>query len=255
LGFLVGQGMGLGTVESLFVAGCICSSSTMIAAKAFESLRLRGDFVDLTFAILVFDDMTTILVFAVLTAIASGAGLSPFEFALAVGKLVGFLAATLGLGMLVVPRALRFVVRRGSDELTLVTAVAVCFAFAALATAAGYSVALGAFLVGLLVSESGEGSRVAALVQPLRSIFAAIFFIAVGMQIDPLQIIHQLPLVLLLTAVVLVGKVVGVSSGAFLSGNGFKDSVRAGMSCAQNGEFSFIIATVGISAHVLGDYI
>src|SRR5690606_36715666 len=87
LGFLVGQGMGLGTVESLFVAGCICSSSTMIAAKAFESLRLRGDFVDLTFAILVFDDMTTILVFAVLTAIASGAGLSPGEFALAIGQL------------------------------------------------------------------------------------------------------------------------------------------------------------------------
>ncbi len=255
LGFLVSALMGWGTIESLFLAGCICSSSTMIAAKSFEEQKLRGSFVDLTFAILVFDDMTTILVFAVLTAVASGAGLGPGDFALSVGQLFGFLLALLAGGLFVVPRAIRMVVRRERDELTLIAAIAVCFAMAALAATAGYSVALGAFIAGILVSESGEGARIEPLVLPLRNIFAAIFFIAVGMQIDPLQIFAYWPLVLIFTAVVLVGKVLGVSLGAFLSGNGFKVSVRAGMSCAHNGEFSFIMAAFAISKDILGDFI
>lgn len=255
LGFLVSALMGWGTIESLFIAGCICSSSTMIAAKAFEERKLRGSAVDLTFAILVFDDMTTILVFAVLTAIASGAGLAPGDFALSVGQLFGFLLALLAGGLFVVPRALRAVVRRERDELTLLAAVAVCFGMAALAASAGYSVALGAFIAGILVSESGEGGRIEPLVLPVRNIFAAIFFVAIGMQIDPLQIFANWPLVLIFTAVVLVGKVLGVSIGAFLSGNGFKVSVRAGMSCAHNGEFSFIMASFAISKGILGDFI
>lgn len=255
LGFLISGLMGWGAIESLFLAGCICSSSTMIAAKAFEEQKLRGGFVDLTFAVLVFDDMTTILVFAVLTAVASGTGLSPGDFALSVGQLSGFLLALLAAGLFVVPRAIRTVARRERDELTLLAAITVCFSMAALASTAGYSVALGAFIAGILVSESGEGKRIEPLVLPVRNIFAAIFFVAVGMQIDPLQVLANWPLVLIFTAVVLVGKVLGVSLGAFLSGNGFKVSVRAGMSCAQNGEFSFIIATFAISKGILGDFI
>ncbi|MFY0533992.1 cation:proton antiporter [Nannocystis pusilla] len=255
LGFLVSALMGWSTIESLFLAGCICSSSTMIAAKAFEERKLRGSFVDLTFAILVFDDMTTIMVFAVLTAIASGAGLGPGEFALSVGQLFGFLLALLAGGLFVVPRAIRAVVRRGRDELTLLAAIAACFGMASLAALAGYSIALGAFIAGILVSESGEGGRIEPLVLPVRNIFAAIFFVAIGMQIDPLQILANWPLVLIFTAVVLVGKVLGVSIGAFLSGNGFKASVRAGMSCAHNGEFSFIMASFAISKGILGDWV
>ncbi|WAS91285.1 cation:proton antiporter [Nannocystis punicea] len=255
LGFLVSALLGWSTIESLFLAGCICSSSTMIAAKAFEERKLRGGFVELTFAILVFDDMTTILVFAVLTAIASGAGLGPGEFALSVGQLFGFLLALLAGGLFVVPRALRAVVRRERDELTLLAAIAACFGMASLAAMAGYSVALGAFIAGILVSESGEGGRIEPLVLPVRNIFAAIFFVAIGMQIDPLQIVANWPLVLIFTAVVLVGKVLGVSLGAFLSGNGFKASVRAGMSCAHNGEFSFIMASFAISKGILGDFV
>lgn len=255
LGFLVSSLLGWGVIESLFVAGCICSSSTMIAAKSFEEQKLRGSVVDLTFAILVFDDMTTILVFAVLTAIASGAGLAPGDFALAVGQLFGFLLALLAGGLFIVPRSIRAIVRRDSDELTLIAAISICLAMSALAATADYSVALGAFIAGIVVSESGEGGRIGALVMPVRNIFAAIFFIAVGMQIDPLQILTYWPLVLVFTAVVLVGKVLGVSLGAFLSGNGLKVSVRAGMSCAHNGEFSFIMAAFAISRGILGDFI
>jgi len=119
----------------------------------------------------------------------------------------------------------------------------------------GYSVALGAFLAGMLISESGEGPRVEHLIKPLKDIFAAIFFIAVGMSIDPALVVeHWLP-VLVLTALVLVGKVLGVSLGAFLSGNGLPNSVRAGMSLAQIGEFSFIIAALGASSGATGSFI
>lgn len=251
LGFLAARLCGFDDLPSLFVGACVCSSSTMIAAKAFEELKLRGGHVDLTFAVLVCDDMLTILLFAVLTAIASGAGLSPLEFAASVGKLSGFLVALLVFGLLLVPRALRRIVALGRPELTLIASVAVCFTMATLAASAGYSVALGAFIAGMLAAESGEGPAIEPMVLPLRNLFAAVFFIAVGMQIDPLQVVAQWHLVLIFTAVVLVGKVLGVSLGAFLTGNGVQTSLRAGMSCAHNGEFSFIIAAFAISAGVL----
>ncbi len=255
LGYLVGRLFGWTEVESLFAGACLGISSTMLVAKAFEEQKVRGGFVDVTFAVLVFEDMIAILLLAILTAVASGKDLSPGEFALTIGKLIGFLVALLAAGLLVVPRFIRGVVRQNRGETTLVAGIAVCFAMAALAEMAGYSVALGAFMAGMLVSESGEGARVEHLVKPLRDLFAAIFFIAVGLTIDPrLVIVHWLP-VLVLTALVIVGKVLGVTLGAFLSGNGLRHSVRAGMSLAQIGEFSFIIAALGVSTGATGEFL
>ena len=255
LGYLAGRMFGWSATESLFIGACMGISSTMLVAKTFEGQKLRGGFVDVTFAVLVFEDMIAILLLAVLQAVASGTGLSPGEFAITLGKLFGFLLALLVGGLLVVPRFIRGVVRQDKGETTLIAAIAVCFAMSALAAAAGYSVALGAFLAGMLISESGEGHRVEHLVKPLKDIFAAIFFIAVGISIDPgLVLEHWLP-VLVLTALVLVGKVLGVSLGAFLAGNGLPNSVRAGMSLAQIGEFSFIIAALGASTGATGSFI
>ena len=255
LGYLAGRLFGWTSTESLFVGACVGISSTMLVAKAFEEQKLRGGFVDVTFAVLVFEDMIAILLLAVLTAVASGAGLSPGEFALTIGKLLGFLAALLVGGLLIVPRFTRGVVRQNSGETTLIAGIAVCFVMAALAAMFGYSVALGAFIAGMLVSESGEGPRVEHLIKPMRDLFAAIFFISVGITIDPgLVLVHWLP-VLVLTALVLVGKVVGVSVGAFLSGNGLRNSVRSGLSLAQIGEFSFIIAGLGVSTGATRDFI
>lgn len=251
LGFLCARLFGWGRFESLFVAACISSSSTMIAAKAFEEHRQRAGFVDLAFAILVFDDMFTILVFALLTAIAGGSGLTAGDFALSVGQLIGFLVALLAAGIMVVPRFIRRAAAYERPETALIASVAVCFIMASLAAAAGYSIALGAFLAGIMVAESGEAAKIDPHVQPLRNIFGAVFFVAVGTQCDPLQILAQWPLVLAFTAVVLVGKVVGVSTGAFLTGNGLGNAVRAGLGCAQNGEFSFIIAAFAISTGIL----
>jgi CPA2 family monovalent cation:H+ antiporter-2 len=168
LGYLVGRMFGWSPTESLFVGACMGISSTMLVAKSFESQKLRGGFVDLTFAVLVFEDMIAILLLAVLQAVASGTGLSPGEFAITIGKLFGFLIALLAGGLLIVPRFIRGVVRQDKGETTLIAAVAVCFAMSALAATAGYSVALGAFLAGMLISESGEGHRVEHLIKPLQ---------------------------------------------------------------------------------------
>ncbi|PCC72537.1 monovalent cation:H+ antiporter-2, CPA2 family [Nannocystis exedens] len=251
LGFGCARLFGWDRIQSLFVAACISSSSTMIAAKAFEEHRQRADFVDLAFAILVFDDMLTILVFALLTAVASGSGVSAGDFAWSVGQLIAFLLALLALGLLVIPRFIRRAAAHERPETLLIASVAVCFIMTSLAAAAGYSIALGAFVAGMLVSESGEGHKLEPHVLPLRNIFGAVFFVSVGMQSDPLEIGAQWPLVLALTAVVLVGKIVGVSTGAFLTGNGLTNAVRAGLGCAQNGEFSFIIAAFAIAAGIL----
>ncbi|MFY0532081.1 cation:proton antiporter [Nannocystis pusilla] len=255
LGYMVGRIFGWDSNASLFVGACLGISSTMLVAKAFEEQRLRGGFVEVVFAVLVFEDMIAILLLAILTGLASGTGLSPIDFALTVGKLLAFLLAMLAAGLLVVPRFIRGVVRIGRAETTLIAGIAVCFGMAAFASASGYSVALGAFLAGMLVSESGEGPKVEHVIQPLRDLFAAVFFISIGMTVDPVLVAqHWLP-VIVLTAVVLAGKVFGVSLGSFLAGNGLRRSVRAGMSLAQIGEFSFIIAGLGLQTGAIPEYI
>lgn len=254
-GYLVGRAFAWTRVESLFIGGCVAISSTMFVAKAFEDQHLSGEFTTVTVAILVFEDLIAILLLSVLTALAAGTGLSAAQFALTLGKLLGFLVLMLTAGLLVVPRFLRRVTGQGRAESTLIAAIAICFVTTALTSAAGYSVALGAFMAGLLVAESGEGARVEHLVRPLRDIFGALFFISVGMSIDPSRVVaHGIP-VLALTALVLVGKVACVSLGAVLFGNGVQTSVRAAMSLAQIGEFSFIIAGLGIASGVTREFV
>jgi CPA2 family monovalent cation:H+ antiporter-2 len=170
-------------------------------------------------------------------------------------KLAAFLVGLLSVGLLVVPRTVRAIQRLGRPETTLVASIGLCFAIALLAESFGYSVALGAFLAGSLVAESGEEKAVEHLIVPVRDMFAAIFFVSVGMLIDPALIAEHWAAVLVLTLVVIVGKVVGVSLGAFLTGNGIQRSVQAGMSLAQIGEFSFIIAGLGLSLGATGTFL
>ena len=247
LGYLVGRLLGRPPLASFVVGACVGISSTMIVARSFEDQRVRGGVVDLVFAVLVCEDVLAVLLLALLTGVTTGSGLSPLGFAGEIGKLFGFLLALLVAGLFVVPRFFRKLVRVGSPDTTLIAGVAVCFAMATLAAAAGYSVALGAFLAGMLVAESGDGPQVERLVLPLRDIFAAIFFISIGMTIRPADVLAHWPTILALTGLVLLGKTVGVGLGAFVTGNGLQGSVRAGLSLAQIGEFSFIIAGLGLA--------
>ncbi len=247
VGYAVGRALGWTGRESLFLGAMLAISSTTIIVKAFAEQGVTGRLADLVFGELIVEDLIAILLLALLTAVGSGAGLSPRALALTVGKLAAFLVGTLAFGMLLVPRLVRAVVRLQRAEITVVAAAGLCFGFALLARSFGYSVALGAFLGGALVGESGAEPVIGRLIEPVRDVFAAIFFVAVGMLIDPHVIAQHAGLVAVLALVLTVTKIVGVTTGVFLTGNGIVTSLRAGMSFAQIGEFSFIIASVGLS--------
>jgi CPA2 family monovalent cation:H+ antiporter-2 len=255
LGYLVARAFGWGTYDALFCGGAIAISSTTIIVKAFEEQKVPRALSEIVFGILIVEDLIGILLLAVLTTVASGASVSPEALAATVGKLVGFLAALLVGGMLIVPRLMRAVVRMRRNETTVVASVGLCFAFALLARHFGYSVALGAFLAGALVAESGAARIVEHRIESVRDVFAAVFFVSVGMLIDPKLVWEHIGAVLVLTSVVIGGKLIGVAVGAFIAGFGVRTSVQAGMSLGQIGEFSFIIAGVGLALGVTGHFL
>jgi len=247
LGYLVARAFGWTVYEALFTGAALAISSTTIIVKVFAEQKVTGRLAEIVFGVLIVEDLIAILLLTILTAVASGAKLSAGDLALSVGKLAGFLALLLVGGMLIVPRLMRAVVRLHSNETTVVAAVGLSFAFALLARWMGYSVALGAFLAGALVAESGAAKMIEHRIEPVRDVFAAVFFVSVGMLIDPLLVWQNLPAVLVLTVVVVLGNLVGVTTGTFIAGYGVRTSVRAGLSLGQIGEFSFIIVGVGVS--------
>ncbi|MCE9670835.1 cation:proton antiporter [Myxococcus stipitatus] len=255
LGFVVGRAFGWTTLEGIFTGALIAISSTTIIAKAFDEQGIKGKLRELVVGVLIVEDLIAVLLMATLTAISTGAGLSLRELSFTTGKLVAFLVGLVAVGLFTIPRAVRAVIKLNRPETTLVASVGICFAVALLAQAFGYSVALGAFLAGSLVAESGEEKVVEHLVQPVRDIFAAIFFVSVGMLINPALIAEHWLAILVLTVVVILGKLMSVTLGAFLTGNSTRTSVQAGMSLAQIGEFSFIIAALGLSLKATGTFI
>ncbi|ATB31353.1 cation:proton antiporter [Melittangium boletus] len=255
LGFVVGRAFGWTAKESIFTGAIIAISSTTIIAKAFDEQGIKGKLREIVVGILIVEDLIAILLMATLTAVSTGSGLSAGQLTLTIGRLALFLVGLVVVGLFVIPRTVRAVHRLKRPETMLVTSVGICFAIALLAQSFGYSVALGAFLAGSLVAESGEEQEIEHLVQPVRDMFAAIFFVSVGMLIDPGLIAQHWLAVLVLTLVVILGKLVGVSLGVFLTGNGTRTAVQSGLSLAQIGEFSFIIAGLGLSLNATGDFI
>ncbi len=246
-GYVLGRAFGWGARESTFVGAVIAISSTTIIVKTFNELKVDPRIKERVFGILIAEDVLAILLVTTLTAVSTGAGLSPKVLAYTAGRLVLFLVTVVVLGMFVVPRLMRLVVKLNRPETTVVASVGLCFALALFAKEVGYSVALGAFLAGTLVSESGRSKPIEKLVEPVRDVFAAIFFVSVGMLLDPRIVIQQWPVVLVLSLAVIGGKVFAVSIGSFLSGASIREATQAGMTLAQIGEFSFIIAGVGLS--------
>ncbi len=251
LGTGIGRAFGLPGEASLFVGAIVAISSTTIISRSFDEhpppfAHRRG-----VFSLLVIEDLLAILLLTMLTAIGRGAGLGWSDLAVTLGKLAGFLVATIGVGLLVVPRLVRATVTHGRHETVLVLVVGTCFALAMLADAAGYSVALGAFLAGALVAEAGENKAIEPLVEPVRDLFAAVFFVSVGMLIDPQAIVDGWLEVLVVLVVVVGGKFVAVTLGVFVAGRGVPAAVATGMTMAQIGELSFVAASIGVTSKVL----
>ena len=248
LGYLVAGLLGWTPVESLFAGAVVAISSTTIVAKAFARRGMAASITDAVFGILIIEDLIAIFLVALLSAVAAGRGVTAGGLGMIGVRLATFLAGLIGFGLLFVPRLIRGVVRLGRAETTLVATIGICFGAALLALAFGYSVALGAFIAGTLVAESGESAGIQRLIEPVRDMFVAIFFVSVGMLIDPHTIVEHWGAVLAFTVLVIGGKVIAVSLGAFLTGSPLRSAVQTGMSLAQIGEFSFIIAGVGLAA-------
>src|SRR5687768_336056 len=255
VGYMVGQLLGFTTMESIFTGAMISIASTTIIVKAFQEQKVKGRVTELVFGILIIEDLIAIFLLTILTTISRSGAVSPMELLLTAMRLMMFLTALIGFGLLIVPRAIRAVRKLGQPETTLVASIGICFAAALLALSFGYSVALGAFIAGSLVAESGHEAEIESLVRPVRDIFAAIFFVSVGMMIDPTALSDHWRAVLALTLAVIFGKVLAVTIGAFLAGHGRRTAMKAGMSLAQIGEFSFIIGSVGVASGVLRDWL
>jgi CPA2 family monovalent cation:H+ antiporter-2 len=248
IGYAVGRLFGWNRMDSLFLGAILSISSTTIITKALSDMGLvKERFAELVFGILVVEDILAIALIALLSGVAVTGSLAPGEVMHTFGRLGLFLTAVLVAGLLAVPPLLRYLNRFRSNEMMLIASLGLCFGVSLLALNMGYSVALGAFLVGAIVAEAREHGKVESLVEPVRDMFSAMFFVAVGMMIDPhLMMKYWLPITVI-TAAVVLGKVLTCAFGAFAAGNDLRTSVRVGMGLAQIGEFSFIIATMGRS--------
>ena len=246
VGYQLGRLFGWGTMDSIFLGATLSMSSTTIIIKALAELgMMKQRFAELIFGILIVEDILAMAMLALLSGIAATGSLDAGAVVKALAELGIFLTVLLVVGLLTVPWLLRRVARFRSDEMLLITVLGLCFGVSLLAARLEYSVALGAFIVGAIMAEAREAGRIETLVAPLRDMFSAVFFVSIGMLIDPrLLALHWLPILVITVAVVVV-KVPTSGGGAFLAGNDLRTSMRAGMGLAQIGEFSFIILQLG----------
>lgn len=262
VGLMLWIGVGLGGLfgwkgmDSLFLGAVIALSSTMVATRTLAENGQRGQpFAQLVVGLLVAEDMLTIVMLTLLTALAIGGTVQAQTALTLVGHLGLFVVVGMILGLLLLPRLVDYVAAFERDETLLVSVLGICFGASLLAVWMGFSVALGAFLAGAVVAESRSVGRVLRLVEPLRDMFAALFFVAIGLKIDPAMLLHYALPALLIAAVVVVGKTLACSLGLFIIGHDARTSLRSGLGMAQIGEFSFVIATLGLSLGVISAFI
>jgi len=256
LGYLVGQAMGWGMMDSIFLGGMLSMSSTTIIIKAFDELNVRQEgFAQLVFGTLVIEDIAGIFMMIILSTVSVSQSVSGGALALQLGMLVLYLALWLVLGIFLLPTLLQRWTPLMSDETLLITALGICFGMVLLADALGFSSALGAFLAGSLLAGTVHAERVEHLTSGVKDLFGSVFFISVGMMLDPAMIVKYIVPILILSLVTVAGKLCISSAGVLLSGQSLRSAVRCGCSLAQIGEFAFIIATLGQNLGVIADYI
>lgn len=256
VGYELGRFFDWTNTDSLFLGAMLSMSSTTIIIKVLNEMgRTKDQFAQLIFGILIVEDILGIAMIALLSGIAMTGALSVGAIGLTLGKLALFMVVVLVVGLIAVPRLLGYVARFKSNEMLLITVLALCFGVSLLAHKLGYSVALGAFVIGAVIAEAREIHRIETLIEPVRDMFSAVFFVAIGLLIEPkMLVVHWIPVVVI-TLAVIVCKVIACASGTFLGGYDRGTSLRVGMSVAQIGEFSFIIASLGLTLNVTSNFL
>ncbi len=256
LGMVVGHLFGWSKMDCIFLGGMLAMSSTTIIYKAFDDLGLRQQqFAGLVMSVLILEDILAIVMMVMLSAIASGDNPNGGQMLNSVLKIGFFLVLWLVVGIFAVPLFLRSVRRLINAEVLLIVSLGLCCAMAVFSTKVGFSSAFGAFIMGSILAETVEAERIERLVEPVKNLFGAIFFVSVGMLVDPqILISYALPIAVLVLTI-LVGQSVLGSFAFMLAGESLKSAMRCGFSMAQIGEFSFIIASLGLSLGVISDFL
>lgn len=256
LGFVIGSALSWTLMESVFLGAMMSMSSTAIIIKAYSDMGLKNSkHAPLVFGALVFQDMIAVLLLVLLSTLAVSDKFAGTEMILGLAKLAFFLILWFIVGIYLIPTLLKKASAYLNDEILLIFSLGLCFGMVTLANLAGFSSALGAFVIGSLLSETLQGEHIHKLTQSIKDMFSAIFFVSVGMMVDPGIIAQYWPIILLLTVVAMLGIVFFATSGALIAGQGLEHSVLCGFSLAQLGEFSFIIASLGFSMGVLREFI
>ncbi len=256
IGFGVGQLLGWGIMDSVFLGGMLSMSSTTIIIKAFDELGVRNQgFAQLVFGTLVIEDIAGIFMMIILSTLSVSQSISSGALAMKLALLVLYLALWLILGIYLLPTLMNKYKPLINDEKLLLSSLGICFGMVLLANALGFSSALGAFMAGSLLAGTVHAERVEHLTSGVKDLFGSVFFLSVGMMLDPAMIVKYIVPILIITLVTLVGKLIFSSLGVLLSGQTLKNAVHCGCSLAQIGEFAFIIASLGLSLGVIADYI
>ena len=256
LGIVVGHVFGWGKMDCIFLGGMLAMSSTTIIYKAFDDLGLRQQqFAGMVMSVLILEDILAIVMMVMLSALASGSDMGGGQLLQSVMRIGFFLILWLVVGIFAIPLYLRRVRRLINNEVLLIVALGLCCAMAVFSTKVGFSSAFGAFIMGSILAETIEAERIEKLVEPVKNLFGAVFFVSVGMLVDPKILVEYAIPILCLVLTIIVGQSVFGTISFMLGGQSLKSAMRCGFSMAQIGEFSFIIASLGLSLGVIGDFL
>lgn len=255
-GYSLGRAFGWSDMDAMFLGAMVSISSTTIIVKTLTELQLKRErFAEMIFGVLIVEDILAIAMIVLLSGVALTGEVSVTSVANTLGRLGIFLVVALLLGLLLVPRLLALVARYQSREMLLVSVLGLCFGFCLLVVELGYSMALGAFVMGAIIAESQQIHVVERLVEPLRDMFTAIFFVAIGMLVDPAVLLDYWLPILLISLVVIIGKTTANTLASMATGQDARNSLKVGMGLSQIGEFSFIIASLGITLGVTSGFL
>ena len=256
IGYMVGYLLGWGTMNSIFLGGMLSMSSTTIIIKAFDDLGLRSQrFTGIVFGTLVVEDLIAILMMVLLSTMAVSKDFVGEELLVSVLKVVFFLILWFLIGIFILPAFLKKVKKLMNNETLLIVSLGLCLGMVVLATYTGFSAALGAFIMGSILAETIEAEHIEHIIQRVKDLFGAIFFVSVGMLVNPAVLVEYAWPVIIITLVTIIGKAIFSSLGVLLSGESLNISIKSGFSLAQIGEFAFIIAGLGVSLKVLDPFI
>lgn len=248
LGTVSGSMMGWSNTDSLYLGAILSISSTTIIIKTIDELGIKSHpFVRQIFGILIVEDVLGILILIAFTMLSYRGQITGWDLLTSGMQLLLVVAGWLALGLLVVPRLVDYVGRTSGDEAMVLLTLALSLGLGAISQSLHYSGALGSFVMGVLISESRELARIERLILPIRNIFATVFFVSIGMLLNPVDIITHWQAVLIISVITVLGKIAGSAAGARMTGQSWKTSLQIGLGLAQIGEFSFIIAGLGVS--------